>query len=212
MAPHSIDVRGAGLSDVALGAAFVILAAVLVGIAAVHSASGGSDRDLTADRHAPGVVERIAVGPGRDGYVRANRPTQRFSRNAQLRVDRRPLVESFVTFPVPAFKGRAFTAKVRFYAITPSARGFRLRSVLSDWRARRLTFVRRPVVGAIRRYSGPLAAKTWVSIDVTPLVQSGRDLRIALEGVSRTELALASAQDRRHPPKLIVSVGSPPSR
>ncbi len=88
-----------------------------------------------------------------------------------MRVDARPRI-GYVRFSVTGVSGSVTRASLRLYATRSYSAGFEVRAVSDNsWDEQSLTWLNRPAVSsAVTAVSGPVTAKSWLSLDVTPLV------------------------------------------
>jgi parallel beta-helix repeat protein len=146
----------------------------------------------------------ITLLPAADAYVYALQPGINYAANTALRTDSSPLMRSFLRFDV---NGRAgFTQVIlRVYAETGNALGLDLRAVAdTSWTETGLTFDNQPAVGPVLASSGPIAAGTWLTFDVTTAVTADGPVSFALTSESATAIRLSS-REGANPPQLVLS-------
>jgi hypothetical protein len=114
--------------------------------------------------------------PVADAYVSQARPDRNFGRTRALRVDASPRSErTFLRFRVAGLPGSVTEARLRLYAETASQGGFTVRTVVAatGWTEDTITYANAPAPGSVVATSGPVASKTWTSVEVTALVEGG---------------------------------------
>jgi hypothetical protein len=148
-----------------------------------------------------------------DAKVDATNPDADYGRSPTLRVDAKPTIRSYLQFRVRGLTGTVRSAVLRVWANSRQQPGYRVRQIGTPaWSEETITFARQPAVGTMGTVSlgssGPVEAKSWTSVDVTPLLDGGGGLRsLMLETTGTTGLSLASREDAAHAPRLIVETG-----
>ncbi|MFI2667818.1 CBM96 family carbohydrate-binding protein [Micromonospora carbonacea] len=150
--------------------------------------------------------------PVADATVDASRPTRNDGGAASLRVDGSPRQVSYLRFDVTG-AGAEPSAVLRLYAETASSTGLSVHGVSADdWREDTLTYQNAPPIGPAVAASGPSAADTWLSVDVSSLVTGDGPVTLALTTTNDTGFRLTSREGtgtRR--PQLIVPAPPNPS-
>jgi hypothetical protein len=96
-------------------------------------------------------------------------------------------------------------ATLRVYALTTSGDGFEVRRVVRTWSEPALTYRTAPLPGTVVTLSGPFARDSWLSIDVTHAVHSRTAaVAFAITPLGPTQLALASREDKKRAPELVL--------
>jgi hypothetical protein len=153
---------------------------------------------------APGTTTLTAVA---DAKVDASTPSTNFATVA-LKVDASPDVRSYVKFNGTGIVGFVQSATLRIWATTAQTVGFDAYPVGdTSWTETGLTYANQPSasIGPKLGSSGAVAANTWKTIDVTPLVQGAAVYAVVLRTTSSTALSLASREDAAHAPQLVVT-------
>ena len=150
--------------------------------------------------------------PAADGYVRADHPGTVYALGGSLQADTVPLMRSFLRWDIQGAYGHVTRATLRLYTLSASTTGFEVRPVASSsWSEGTLTPATAPVPGpAIVASSGPFAAGTWVSLDVTPLVTGNGPVALALTPRGTVNLSLMARESRHRPELVVETVGGPP--
>jgi hypothetical protein len=158
------------------------------------------------------TVGSVSVGAAADSYVDATVPTANFGTATQFRVDGAPVVTSFLRFDLSSMVGSVADAKLQIYANSASNAGYSVaRTTGAGWTESGLTSANAPGIGAVVGISGPLAAGTTATIDVTLAVQTGTLVDFAIVARDGTAISLAS-RESAHPPTLLLTLtaGSTP--
>lgn len=146
----------------------------------------------------------VTLLPAADAYIYSLQPGINYAANTALRTDSSPLMRSFLRFDV---SGRAGFSRVvlRVYAETANALGLDLRAVAdTSWTETGLTWDNQPAVGPVLASSGPVAAGTWLTFDVTAAVTGDGPVSFALTSESATAIRLSS-REGANPPQLVLS-------
>ncbi len=164
----------------------------------------------------PGTLTTLAGGgggsttltPTADAKVDSSAPSTNYA-TAALRVDASPVVRSYLKFDASSVTGTVQNVTLRIWATSAQSVGFDAYAVLdTSWTETGLTYANQPT-GSISSTklgsSGPVAAGTWKTIDVTTLLTGPGVYSIVLETTSSTALALASREDATHAPQLVVT-------
>ncbi len=148
----------------------------------------------------------VTLLPAADAYVYSLQPGINYAANAALRTDSSPLMRSFLRFDVAGRSG-APQVVLRVYAETANALGLDLRAVAdTSWTETGLTYNNQPAVGPVLASSGPIAAGTWLTFDVTAAVTGDGPVSFALTSESPTAIRLSS-REGANPPQLVLSSG-----
>jgi hypothetical protein len=148
----------------------------------------------------------ITLLPAADAYVYALQPGINYAANTALRTDSSPVMRSFLRFDVSGRTG-ATQVVLRVYAETANNLGVDLRSVADNtWTESGLNYDNQPAVGSVTASSGPIAAGTWLTFDVTSAVTGDGPVSFALTSESATAVRLSS-REGPNPPQLILSFG-----
>jgi hypothetical protein len=144
-----------------------------------------------------------------DAMVDAANPNRDHGSSRTLRVDARPVIRSYLRFKIRGLTGTVRSATLRMWANSRQRPGYQVRGLgAAAWSEATITFARQPP-GAAQAppldASGPVAAGSWTSVDVTPLLDGGPGARsLMLETSGPTGLNLASREDAAHAPRLVV--------
>jgi hypothetical protein len=151
--------------------------------------------------------------PLADGYVRADQPTTVYALGGSLQADAAPLTRSFLRWDVQGAYGDVTRATLRLYALSGSSTGFEVRAVAgTSWSEGALTHATAPAPSAtVTASSGPFAAGSWLSLDVTPLVTGNGPVALALVPRGTVNLSLGARESRYRPELVVETVGGPPA-
>ncbi len=146
--------------------------------------------------------------PVADAYVDSSAATSNYGTNTALRVDASPTVRSYLRFNPSGLTGTVAGATLRVWADTAHT-GYDVFGVAnttwSESGAGSITSANAPPLAATKTgSSGPVAAGTWTTVDVTPLVSGNGLVSIALTTPSTTALRMQS-RENTHPPELIIT-------
>jgi chitodextrinase len=164
-------------------ALFVVTALVLL-LAAVPQASAAT------------------FGPVADTYVDASNPSTSYGSGTALRLDGSPLRTAYLRFDVQGVSDFS-SATLRLYVASNTSSGFDVRPVAGDSWSETMTYDTAPAFGGVVASSGPVAAGTWVDLDVSSLVSSNGPVSMALTTDGSTAIRLDSSESA-NPPELIV--------
>ncbi len=150
----------------------------------------------------------LTVTAGADTYVNSASPTSNYGSNTALRVDASPdELRSYIKFNVQGLPGPVTKATLRIFANSGSSTGISVRSVADTaWDEMAMTYSSAPAMStSITGSSGAFTLGTWVSIDITPLVQGNGVVSIAVTTTSSTQINLASRESGANAPQLIIN-------
>ncbi|WFE56037.1 DNRLRE domain-containing protein [Micromonospora sp. WMMD712] len=150
--------------------------------------------------------------PAADATVDADHPDRNYGTAVSLRVDGSPREVAYLRFDVTG-AGAEASAVLRLYAETASSTGLSVHGVSAvDWREDTLTYQNAPPIGPAVASSGPTAADTWLSVDVSALVAGDGPVTLALTTTNDTGFRLTGREgtDTRMP-QLIVPAPPNPS-
>lgn len=154
-------------------------------------------------------VTSIPFSATGDAYVSSVRPSVNLGSSPALRIASRPKIRSYLTFSLSGISGIVTRATLRLWSDVADLRGTAVHAVDGPWNEHSITYSTAPAFGKAVALTGMVAAKTWVSVDVTALVAGNGLVTMAL-----TQVGSGSGQyDSRegvHPPELVVhtSAGS----
>ncbi|HZH04329.1 MAG TPA: DNRLRE domain-containing protein, partial [Myxococcaceae bacterium] len=151
------------------------------------------DGDLGTAR-AKVIVQREVLAPTADTHAVAADPARNYGRADLLRVDGGPNgtveAETYLRFQVPELQGVLTSAKLRLYATRASPRGaVALSSRGGGWSEYTLSWnTRLQAADQIASSTGPVAANSWVELDVTSIARG------AFQGIT-TVIVRAAGED-----------------
>jgi hypothetical protein len=107
-----------------------------------------------------------------DASILASNPTTNYGTSTTLLVDNSPLTRFLIRFAVTGIGAQSVaSAKLRLYCTNGSNRGGDFYEVADDWSEGTVTWNNAPAPGSSAVASlGPVTKKTWVEVDVTPLI------------------------------------------
>ena len=145
-----------------------------------------------------------------DSYVSAVSPTKVHGSLTTIRVDAAPR-RGYVRFSVTGISGSVARAWLRLYSLKSHPTGFEVRGVADNsWQESTLTYRNSPRVSAsVTALSGPFAASTWLSLDVTSLVSGNGTYSFALMDESTNWFSLATRErGQTTAPQLVIEGGT----
>ena len=151
---------------------------------------------------------------GSDAFVSADFPTANYATVNYLKVQGGSARNGYVKFTVSGWNGPVGTATLRFWTLTGAVAGFGVHGVSdTTWDERTLTYNNAPAITpAVVGSSGPFVAKTWVSVDVTPLVTGNGTYSFALTTSDTTFLEVATKENGASTaPQLVLSPAVAPA-
>jgi hypothetical protein len=152
-------------------------------------------------------VTSIPFSATGDAYVSSVRPSVNLGSSPALRIASRPKIRSYLTFSLSGISGIVTRATLRLWSDVADLRGTAVHAVDGPWNEHSITYSTAPAFGKAVALTGMVAAKAWVSVDVTTLVAGNGPVTMAL-----TQVGSGSGQyDSRegvHPPELVVHTSS----
>jgi hypothetical protein len=143
-----------------------------------------------------------------DSYVTEANRVANFGRARGLRVDASPLTRAYLRFRTKyLYRDDVKQVNLLVFSRTGLRRGFRVRVVSSRWRERGITYENAPYLPTRFVASGPILARVWKAVDVTPLVDTeDEEVSFALTTVALDGLELASRESGLTAPRLVVEL------
>ncbi len=154
----------------------------------------------------------LTINPVADAFVDQTNPGTNFGTAAQLRSDGSPIRRSYVRFNVQGLTGAVGKATLRVYANSALAGGYNVYRVGNNsWSESTINYSNAPLLGMLLGSSGPVAANTWTSVNVTLDLIGNGTFSLAIVNPSATALSLASRESPNKPELVITvrSTGSP---
>lgn len=161
----------------------------------------------------PEVAVTRRVGVAADTYVSETQPSRNFGAAPRLVVSGSRI--ALLRFGVPAFEGRLVSATLRLHvADRPgagnAAGGTVVGTTDASWDEALVDWSTRPALdGAVAGPIGAAPRNTWVTRDVTRLVQSGQPLGLGIRTTSAGDVAY-DARGSGHGPRLVLRLDAPP--
>ncbi len=152
------------------------------------------------------VVSTLMFAPVADAYVNDANPSSNYGASVSLRVDGSPVMHSYLRFDVQG-AGIVTSATLRIWATSSHSVGYEVHGVAdTSWSESAITFSNAPAFAASAvGTSGPIAAGSWTSVDVTSLVQGNGPVSMMLLTTSSTQLAMSSREAGANTPQLIIA-------
>jgi len=148
------------------------------------------------------VTTSVTVVASADAYVSSAEAATNFGGESELRIDRAPndnasaqTLRTYIRFDIPDLPDAVSRAVLRLYATNGDNHGFSVRGVTPDWDETTITWSNAPEPAASPAVqAGAFAAGTWVSVDVSPLVQGGGAISFELTASGPSPMAFASGE------------------
>lgn len=173
----------------------LLLVAGLLVVAALAPASASAALGTT-----------MTFKPSADAFVTKAEPRSNFGRSELLEVAG-PSTRSYIRFRVRGLRGPVSRAVLLLHSEEGTA-SFKTRAARGNrWTERGITFANAPRLGRRARAVRPRGDKAWVAADVTRLVKRNGQLTLVLTASGRRAGAVASRQQGRDAPRLLVQVG-----
>lgn len=174
------------------------------GLVALLTVIGLAWVDVTAKA----LSSTTSFTPVADAYVDASRPGQNFGNRRWLETDGSPTIHSYLRFQVPVLAGSIVRARLKVYASNDSRAGYDLRRVTdTTWSETTITYRNAPLMGPQVGSSGATAARTWTTVDVTPLVRGSGPLSFAMVSRGPRRASYASRETGLRP-QLVVETST----
>src|SRR4051812_5973103 len=147
-------------------------------------------------RDAAAVTVTQTSAPTADAYVNSKKPTSNFGTDKQLRIAANPAETTYLRFDVQGLSGSVVKATLRLTSSTASTVGYSVRAVSnSSWGETTISYNSAPPPSTtVSGSSGPFAAGSSVSVDVTSLVAGNGPFSVALTTTDTSALNLSSRE------------------
>jgi hypothetical protein len=137
--------------------------------------------------------------------VNASSPTSNYGTLTTLRADGSPIVTSYLRFDVQGLSGTVLRATLRIFTNSSSSTGFEAHNVPDNsWSETTINYSNAPAFDSAMGASGPFGAGTWMTVDITPLINGNGVFNIALTTTNDTAFSLASRESGANAPQLII--------
>jgi hypothetical protein len=141
--------------------------------------------------------------------VDASNPTANFGTSTQVRIDGSPVVRSYLRFNVSGLTGTVTNATLRIYGNSAQSTGYSAFSVAdTTWGETTITNANAPAFGAQLGSSGPIAAASWTSVNVTSAVTGNGLISFGISTTNSTAVSLSS-REGANPPQLLITTTTP---
>ena len=171
------------------------------------SASGTAGFTPTASptSTATGSGPTTTVVPIADSYVDTSQPTVNFGSSTAIRTDGSPVVNGYLRFSVAGLSGTVTSATLRIFANSAQSTGYTAFKVTDNtWGETTITASNAPPFGSSLGSSGPIAAGTWTSVNVTPAVAANGTYSFGISTTNSTAVSLSS-RSGANPPQLVIT-------
>ncbi|HMD88616.1 MAG TPA: right-handed parallel beta-helix repeat-containing protein [Anaerolineaceae bacterium] len=149
----------------------------------------------------------IQLNPVADDYVSSAFPTNNYGADTVLKVRYSPARLSYLRFNITGLSGKTIkSATLRLRTQTASSVPIYVRDVSNNtWTEKGLIYNNRPALGSTH-IAGPQSfqAETWISIDVTSLVNGNGLISLAVTLQNSASLSFYSRESGSNAPQLII--------
>ncbi len=143
--------------------------------------------------------------PTADAFVSEVYRSRNFGHSPALKVDSSPKLRTYVMFNVDLRSEDVQQVSLLLYGHTRSRAGFQVRLIGERWRERRITFANAPSLPTAFVASGPVQARAWNAVDVTPLLSGyERYVSFAVTTNSPKGAEFGSRETGLHGPRLVI--------
>jgi PKD repeat protein len=147
----------------------------------------------------------LSLAPTADASVGAAKPNRNYGAAPSLKV-KTGVWRSFLRFDVAGLEAPVLRATLRLFVGEGSSDGGALYQASDAWSEGSITWnTAPPLSGAPIAQLGPVAAGTWVEVDVTALVATDGTYAFGLESAS-TNLAYYESREGANAPQLVIEV------
>lgn len=144
-----------------------------------------------------------------DARVEQLSPSQNFG-TYKLAGNAKPVVRSYIKFPVTGLTGSVVSAKLRIFPNTASTTGFQVRGAASSWSEMNITWANAPGIGGSVAASGAYSCCAgYVEVDATPLVAANGAVTVVLTTTGPAAEYRSREWGSSYVPQLIVSTADP---
>ncbi|MEU1837664.1 CBM96 family carbohydrate-binding protein [Micromonospora chersina] len=175
-------------------------------VSAFDGSGNSSNPSTPALATTPMAAPVVAVA---DSYVKASSPTSNYGSTPVVRVDGDPATNAYLKFTVSGPSGAVLRARLRIWVAAASSSGFVVRPVAdSSWSEGAVNWNNAPAIGSGSvAASGRTTSGTWVTVDVTPLVDGNGTVTVGLTSSGASSSSYGSRESAT-PPQLLVDVTS----
>jgi parallel beta-helix repeat protein len=140
--------------------------------AVARDAAGNTRESLAVTVTVDNGTSLLTFNSVADASILSSYPTTNYGTSTTLLVDNSPLTRFLIRFSVAGIGAQSVaSAKLRLYCANGSNRGGDFYETADDWSEGTVTWNNAPAAGSSAVASlGPVTKKTWVEVDVTPLI------------------------------------------
>jgi chitodextrinase len=171
-------------------------------------AGNHSAQSQAASVTTPTMPSNLTFSPDGDTYVNAASPVMNYGAAGTLRLDSSPDVHAYLRFKVKGLAGMSIArAMLQVYVKTASSLGFQVQSVADKtWDERTMNYGNAPPIGGVLATSGPVAANSWVTVDLSPYITSEGVYSFSLTTNNTSALSIASRESGANAAQLVVEL------
>jgi len=146
--------------------------------------------------------------PVADTWVSTAHPDTNYGKQPILRTRGVPKVRTYLRFDLQGVSGRVTKATLHLWARTSSSAGYHVHPVAgTSWDEHKLASKSAPVYGTATAASGPFAANTWTTVNLTSFVRGKKMVSFALNGTGQENETYDSREGTRKP-ELVVETSA----
>lgn len=120
-------------------------------------------------------------------------------------MDGSPIVQSYLRFTVQGLNGTVTKATLRIFANSASTSSIAASAVSNNtWAELTMTYNTAPPLGISLGSTSPVAAGTWITIDITSYITGNGTYNLALTTPGDTAINLASRESTANAPQLVI--------
>jgi len=156
----------------------------------------------------PAMPASMTFTADADTYINQSSPSANYGTAMTLRLDKKPDVHAYLRFTVKGLAGTPITrARLLVYTNDSSNLGISVQTVVDNtWDEYKMVFTNAPALGSALASSGPIAANSWVTIDITPYITGEGIYSIGVSSLGSSALSLQSRETGANAPQLILDL------
>ncbi len=156
----------------------------------------------------PSMPSTLTFPVDADTYVNANSPGSNYGAADTLRLDSLPDVHAYLRFIVKGLAGMSIVrATLQIYSNDTSNLGFQVQSVADNsWDERTMNYGSAPPLGGVLATSGPVAADSWVTIDLSPYITGEGVYSFGITTINPSALSFPSRESGLNGAQLVIGL------
>jgi hypothetical protein len=159
----------------------------------------------------PALPATLTFTTTADTYVNASNPSANYGSATVFRLLFSPDLHAYLRFNVSGLAGYPIrSAHLLVFTNSNSTPGINALSVADNsWSETAVTYSTAPPLGAQITSSGPIAASSWVSLDVTPYITGEGTYSFGLATLNTSTLSFAARESGANAAQLIIDLQQP---